>query len=189
MPSSHLILSSPSPPALNLSQHQGLFRWVSSSHQVAEVGGPKNVTMYSECFAFPQKYDRQIPVFKMFSYKVVFLLLYGGKCIRQELFSFVFLTSLLWISVFLYQKRTVLPLGHNTCSEFHSFLLSQDWVNFIILHCSALEWLFSTYKWSPISQKQNVLFLDPVLFLTDSLKPKFLRVLSPLLDHEFVLTC
>ena len=30
-------LSSPSPPALNLSQHQGLFRWVSSSHQVAKV--------------------------------------------------------------------------------------------------------------------------------------------------------
>ena len=30
-------LSSPSPPALNLSQHQGLFKWVSSSHQVAQV--------------------------------------------------------------------------------------------------------------------------------------------------------
>ena len=30
-------LSSPSPPALNLSQNQGLFKWVSSSHQVAEV--------------------------------------------------------------------------------------------------------------------------------------------------------
>ena len=29
-------LSSPSPPAFNLSQHQGLFRWVSSSHQVDE---------------------------------------------------------------------------------------------------------------------------------------------------------
>ena len=28
-------LSSPSPPALNLSQHRGLFQWVSSSHQVA----------------------------------------------------------------------------------------------------------------------------------------------------------
>ena len=27
-------LSSPSPPALNLSQHQGVFQWVSSSHQV-----------------------------------------------------------------------------------------------------------------------------------------------------------
>ena len=33
---SHPLLS-PSPPALNLSQHQGLFRWVGSSHQVAKV--------------------------------------------------------------------------------------------------------------------------------------------------------
>ena len=30
-------LSSPSPPSLNLSQHQGLFKWVSSSHQVPKV--------------------------------------------------------------------------------------------------------------------------------------------------------
>ena len=30
-------LSCPSPPAFNLSQHQGLFQWVSSSHQVAKV--------------------------------------------------------------------------------------------------------------------------------------------------------
>ena len=30
-------LSSPSPPALNPSQHHGLFKWVSSSHQVAKV--------------------------------------------------------------------------------------------------------------------------------------------------------
>ena len=32
-------LSSPSPPAFNLSQHQGLFQWVSASHQVAKVLG------------------------------------------------------------------------------------------------------------------------------------------------------
>ena len=30
-------LSSPSPPSFNLSQHQGLLIWVSSSHQVAKV--------------------------------------------------------------------------------------------------------------------------------------------------------
>ena len=30
-------LSSPYPPTFNLSQHQGLFQWVSSSHQVAKV--------------------------------------------------------------------------------------------------------------------------------------------------------
>jgi len=33
---SHL-LSSPSPPAFSLSQHQGLFQWVSSLHQVVKV--------------------------------------------------------------------------------------------------------------------------------------------------------
>jgi len=33
---SHPLLS-PSPPAFNLSQHWGLFQWVSSSHQVAKV--------------------------------------------------------------------------------------------------------------------------------------------------------
>ena len=33
----HLPLLSPSPPAFNLSQHQGFFKWVSSSHQVAKI--------------------------------------------------------------------------------------------------------------------------------------------------------
>ena len=37
MPSNHLILSPPSPPTFNLSQHQGLFQWVSSLYQVAKV--------------------------------------------------------------------------------------------------------------------------------------------------------
>ena len=36
MPSNHLILC-PSPPTLSLSQHQGLFKWVSPLHQVARV--------------------------------------------------------------------------------------------------------------------------------------------------------
>ena len=49
-------LSSPSPPAYNLSQHQDLFQWVSSSHQVAKVLefsfiiSPSNE--YSELFFF-----------------------------------------------------------------------------------------------------------------------------------------
>ena len=38
MPSNHLILChSPFPPAFNLSQNKGLFKWVSSLHQVAKV--------------------------------------------------------------------------------------------------------------------------------------------------------
>ena len=31
------VLSSPSPPVFNLSQHQGLFQWVNSLHEVAKV--------------------------------------------------------------------------------------------------------------------------------------------------------
>ena len=37
MPSNHIILSSRSPPALSLSQHQRLFQWVGSLHQVSKV--------------------------------------------------------------------------------------------------------------------------------------------------------
>ena len=40
-------LSSPSPPALNLSQHQGLFKWVSSSHQVIVYGVANSQTQLS----------------------------------------------------------------------------------------------------------------------------------------------
>ena len=43
MPSNHL--SSPSPPAFNLSQHQDLFQWVSSSHQVAKVSVSASATV------------------------------------------------------------------------------------------------------------------------------------------------
>ena len=38
---------SPSPPAFNLSQHQGLFQWVSSLHQVAKVLG---FQLQHQCF-------------------------------------------------------------------------------------------------------------------------------------------
>ena len=38
-------LSSPSPPAFNLSQHQGLFQWVSSLHQMAKV-----LELQHQCF-------------------------------------------------------------------------------------------------------------------------------------------
>ena len=37
MPSNHLILCCRFPSALSLSQHQGLFKWVTSSHEVAKV--------------------------------------------------------------------------------------------------------------------------------------------------------
>ena len=44
-------LSSPSPPALNLSQDQGLFKWVSSLHQVAKV---LEFQLQHQSFKWPQ---------------------------------------------------------------------------------------------------------------------------------------
>ena len=40
-PSRLILYHTPSPPALNLSQHQGLFQWVTSLHQVTEVLEPQ----------------------------------------------------------------------------------------------------------------------------------------------------
>ena len=48
MPSNHLILCGPpTPPAFNLSQHQGLFQWVGSLHQVAKV---LELQLHCRCF-------------------------------------------------------------------------------------------------------------------------------------------
>ena len=41
-------LSAPSPPALNLSQHQGVFHWVSSLHQVAKVSASIKISPSNE---------------------------------------------------------------------------------------------------------------------------------------------
>ena len=54
MPSNHLILWSSPSPAFNLSQHRGLFQWVSSSHQVAKV------------LEFQLQYQSLVPIFSSF---------------------------------------------------------------------------------------------------------------------------
>ena len=45
-------LSSPSPPVFNLSQHKGLFLWVSSLHQVAKVWSISPSNEYSGLISF-----------------------------------------------------------------------------------------------------------------------------------------
>ena len=48
-------LSCPSPPTFNLSQHQSLFQWVSSSHQVAKVLEDNNFTIIVLASAIHQR--------------------------------------------------------------------------------------------------------------------------------------
>ena len=63
MPSSHLILSSPSSPALNPSQHQGLFQWVNSLHE--ETLGNCKLKPYE----IPLHTTRMAVIYKMENYK------------------------------------------------------------------------------------------------------------------------
>ena len=53
-PSSHCghpTMSSPSPPSFNLSRHQGLFKWVSFSHQVAKVYVFIYLSIHKQCYS------------------------------------------------------------------------------------------------------------------------------------------
>ena len=55
-------LSSPSPPVFNLSQHQGLFLWVSSSHQVAKVFSISPSSEFSGLISFRIGWFDLLPV-------------------------------------------------------------------------------------------------------------------------------
>ena len=87
-------LSSPSPPALNLSHHQGLFQWVSSSHQVAKVLELQHQSfqwvyridflyyslVWSPCSSRDSQESSPAPQFKSISSSVLsFLIYWAGK--------------------------------------------------------------------------------------------------------------
>ena len=107
MPSKHLILSPPSPPALNLSQHQGVFQWVESSHQVVkELEFQLNISSsneYSGLISF--KIDR-------------FDLLVAQRILESLLQHHNLKASVLWHSAF-----CVVQLSHPymTTGKKHSF--------------------------------------------------------------------
>ena len=73
MPSSHLILlSSPSPPACNPSQHQSLFQWINSLHEVAKL-----------CIIIIQSWKRLFYLLLADTYKCI-------NCISSFIFIFSF---------------------------------------------------------------------------------------------------
>ena len=83
-------LSSPSPPALNLSQHQGLFKWVSSSHQVAKVWS----------FSFNISPSREHP--GLISFRMDWLdLLAVQRTLKSLLQQHISKASIIWRSAFL----------------------------------------------------------------------------------------
>ena len=79
-------LSSPSPPALNLSQHQGLFKWVSSLHQVAKVLE----------FQLQHQALKWIPIFRG-SISCPSILFFFGQCQLSWIVFVVQLPSHVWV--------------------------------------------------------------------------------------------
>ena len=68
MPSSHPILWCSFPPALNPSQHQGLFQWVSCSHRWPNIGASASVIPMSIWGWFPLRWTGLISLlFRRFS--------------------------------------------------------------------------------------------------------------------------
>ena len=82
-------LSSPSPPALNLSQDQGLFEWVSSSHQVAKY----------QSFSFTISPSNEYPGLVSFRMDWMDLLAVQGT-LKGLLQHHISKTLILWCSAF-----------------------------------------------------------------------------------------
>ena len=82
----------PSPPAFDLSQHQGLFKWVSSLHQVAKV---LEFQLQHQSFQWTNSsiylWRPHKPAFwSYFSLKLAFSAYLGGDNLNQFLFLFPF---------------------------------------------------------------------------------------------------
>ena len=89
-----------SPPALSLSQHQGLFKWVSSPHQVAKVLGP----------------DAMIFVFWMMCFKPTFSL--PSFTFVKRLFSSSSLSAIRVVSSAYLRLLIFLPAERNISPAF-----------------------------------------------------------------------
>ena len=150
MPSNHLILSSSSPPAFNLSQHQGLFQWVGSLHQVAKVMKLQlqlqsfqwifrvdfllDWLVGSPCCPRDSQESSPVPQFKGIN-SLVLNLLYGhqlsppymttGKTMALTIWSFV---SKVMSQLFNILSRFVIAfLSRSNCIQFHGCSHYPQW--------------------------------------------------------------
>ena len=107
IPSNHLILSSPSPPALYLSQHQGPFQRVSSSHHVIKV-----LELQHSVYLFISSSQFICPPFSPFLTIFFFLYLWVYFCFVNTFICiwFFFLTSKGYYMIFVFLCLTSLSM-------------------------------------------------------------------------------
>ena len=175
-------LSSPSPPAFNFFQHQGLFQWVSSSHQVAKVlefqlqnqsfqpmfrtDFHEDWLIWSPCSRRDSPGSSLTSQFKSISSSALSFLynptpyMTTGKTIALTRWTFV---------------RKVMSLLFNTLSRFATAFLPRS-------KCLLILWLKSHHMqwfWSPRSEICHCLYCFPVyLAWSDGIRYYDLRYLN-----------
>ena len=98
-------LSSPSPPTFNLSQHQGLFKWVGSLHQVANV---LELQLQHQSFQKTLRTDLLYSVTSVQSFSHVQLFATPWTAVRQASLSITNSWSLLKLM----STESVMPSNH-----------------------------------------------------------------------------
>ena len=121
MLSNHLILLLPSPPALNLSQHQVLFQWVGFLHQVAKV-----LELQHQFFQW--------------IFRVDFLLELTGLVLQSKGLSRIFSSSK--SSILLCSALFMVHLSHPYMTTGKTIALSAKWCLCFLIHCLGLSKLF-----------------------------------------------
>ena len=104
-------LSSPPPPAPNPSQHQSLFQWVNSLHEVAKVDGDKMETVTDFIF-----FSSNITMDSDYSHEIKRCLLLRGKAMAN-LDSILKNKDITWPTKFYIVKAEVFPVVMYRCES------------------------------------------------------------------------
>ena len=132
-------LSSPFSPALNLSQHQGLFQWVSSSHHVAKV---LELQLQHQSFQWTLRTDLNHFQFTLIhehnipgSYTILFLTASVFTSITNHIHIWAFF--FLWLCLFIL-SGVISPL-------FSSSILGTYWPGEVFFQCHVFLLFYTVY--------------------------------------------
>ena len=134
-------LLSPSPPAFNLSQHQGLFQWVSSSHQVAKI------------LEFQLQHQSFQWTLRLISFRMNWLDLHAVQGTLKSLFQYnSWKASILRCSAFF-----IVQLSHLYMTTGKRYILQRDVYSVVVIIWLGKEALITIlqHKW-----QRNVIFLN-----------------------------
>ena len=162
-------LSSPSPPALNFSQHQSLFQWIGSSHQVPRV------LELRFSISTSKEYSRLI------SLKIGLIsflskgLSRGFSSTTVQKYQFFTIQPFLW-------SNTCIPIGLLEKPQLWLYRpLLAKWCLCFLIHCTGVMAFFPRSRNLLVSWLQAT---TAVILETKKIKSVTISIISPSLCHE-----